>query len=535
MRIVAAPADVMDGTRSVLDETAEFEDMVKSMTIAAFDSGTGYLVGCVHRRSGEFDISLPMDRSYRIYLLANMGDRTGDIPNEMSAMQSFSYDIESYSRLKDMGLPMVCVEDTPWTPELELDLRRLMAKLVITVDKSDIADMGGGGEESFRNHRIAVHRVARVLYPFATGGSAAKSAEDLFVEDGIEFDLFADETAANSEEMLLYVPENMQEADTDPAGKELCTYVSMNGYKDGTDDGVYGRFVYRFFPESDNTSALKGGRRYDVTLKLTWNGMYMEGDWKVERSDWSDNRRIFVSIAPDRGYDSSVSTSIARGSVDVPVYIYYSPQGKEYEGGADHHDKGWVFQPMYSFDGNVPISEFKENTDEFAGVVMSSGFVEHTDCWTKHYVTIPASTYAGYGNTMFYVTRDRRERAVLKIKVTQPVIEFSPLRILSLFHEYGYESRRTIRVNPASPVRPCNITVYTRDNNLITLGDFNPETGKVDVYWNDTNTSSSDKIARVYLHSEACGVTSVCTLVQKSRPDLSIDGEMEGGGADIEY
>ncbi len=517
MRIMTVPEGM--GTRSVLEETGEFEDRVNSMTIAAFDSNTGYLVGCAYPQAGNWGINLPTDRTYRIYLLANMGDQTGMIPAEASGMEGFRYDLVSYSRLKENGLPMVCDTLTAWKPELTLDLRRLMAKLAITVDKGNMSEMGGGGEEAFRNHRIAVHRIVRILTPFAEGGSAAQSEADFFTLDEVEYDTFSDATAEESEEMLLYVPENVQ--DTGLVGKELCTYVSMSGRKDGSTDGVYGDLVYRFIPGSDKASGfgLKGGKRYDITLKLTWNGMYAEGDWKVERSGWRDNRRILVSLAPDKGYVPAASVSLAKGSSAVPVYVYYSPQGKDYaEGEANHHEKGWTYF-----------------IEEPAGDMMSTGLVEHTLYRSIHYVTIPATTSSGYENAIYYATMDEREKAVLKIRVAEPVIEFAPASMLFLFHEYGYASRQAIRISPASPVRPCNITVYTPDDDLITLGPFNRETGKVEVYWNDTNTSSNPKTAKVYLHSEACSVTAVCTLTQQSRPDLSVDEEIYGNDVDIEY
>ncbi len=554
MSIYAAPEDGAGMTRSVLEETPAFEDLVTCVTVAAFDNATGRLVGTFYRHSGQFDISLPMDRTYRIFLLANMGDCTGRIPYGMADMENFRYDVASYQRLKKMGLPMVWTEVTPWAPKLTLPLRRLMAKLVIRVDKTDIAGMGGGGEESFRNRMVEVHRVARALYPFADEGSAAKGKADLFDDGEIEYDIFSDMTAVRSEELVMYVPENMQgtkrtgisrpgdKSESNPylTGTELCTYVSLEGYKDGSADGVYGNLVYRFFPGSDNVSNfdLMGGKRYDLTLKLTWNGMYTAGDWQVERRDWRDRRKVFVSLGADGGYVSELSVSLARGSTGVPVYICYSPQGKEYGNGeACHYTGGWMFGPESSLDSPASVSYVpaKNNKGEFLGRLMSTGFVEHREYHTVHYVTVPMTTEAGYENSINYLTLDRRKKAVLNVKVAEPSINLSPESMLFLFHEYGYDSRRTIRMDPSSTVRTCNVSVDTDDDELITIGPFDPEAGKVDVYWNDTNTTSSPKTAGVCFRSEACGVIAVCTLVQQSRPALSVDDEMAGGSADIEY
>ncbi len=526
MGIEAAPADI---TRSVLDETFEFENMVTSMTIAAFDNNTGYLVGSSYHQSGRTEINLPVGRTYRLCLLANMGDLTGRIPEKLSDMESFSYEIADYSGLKTDGLPMLGDTVSNWTPELKVNLRRLMAKLAITVDKKEIASMGGGGEDSFRNNRISVHNVARVIYPFAPGGSAARDAGDLFSLEEVEFDTFVDATATTSEELCLYVPENMQGAKAGPGpgleGRELCTYVSFDGSKEGLTDGVYGDFIYRFFPGSADGHNLDlcGGKQYKVTLQLTWDRMFAEGDWKVEKSGWSDNRRIFLSLYPDRDYISRTSIRLARGSTGVPVYVFYSPQGNAYESEAAgkqprHYEKGWEFY-----------------VDEPADGQMITGLVEHTPYRSEHFVTIPSATWSGYTNVITYATLDKREKASLYIETVEPVIEYSPSSMLFLFHEYGYDSRQTIRIDPASPVRPCNITVYTDDSDLITLGPFDNETGKVDVYWNDTNTSSAPKKAEIYLYSEACGVRAVCTVIQQNRPVLSVDEELPGDGDEIYY
>ncbi len=558
MRITAVPDDSLSMTRSVLDETAAYEDMVTCITVAAFDNSSGYLVSCSHHESGNLAVNLPMDRTYRIFMLANMGDLSGEIPSLMKDMQSFRYDVRSYSLLKRQGLPMACSMVTPWAPDLTVYLQRLMAKLVITVDKNNISDMGGGGDEAFRNHKIAVNRVARILYPFASGGSSVRGVDDLFEDGDIEYETFADATAVNSEEIVLYVPENKQGAKLDEdarpedksesneelSGAELCTYVSLDGYKDGNLDGVYGSFVYRFFPGSDNSSNfdLEGGKKYLVTLKLTWNGMFAEGDWKVSRSGWKDGRRLLISLEKDRAYGPDLSVCLARGSTDIPVYIYYSPHGEAYEseaeGGEPHHySEGWMFRPKSSIDDSSGSSgpPAEDNEGEFIGSRMSLGFVGHTGYRTKHYVTIPFTTESGYANRIEYCTNDGREGSVLNIEVAEPRIDLTPESMLFLFTEYGYGTRRTIKVDPDSPVRACNIVAYTDDSDLITLGTFDPETGQVDVYWNDTNTTSSPKTAQVFFHSGSCGVTAVCNLTQQNKPGLIIGEDEDGGDGFIEY
>ncbi len=556
MIISAMPEDFVIQTRSVLSETAAFENKITGITFAAYDNSTGMLISCLHTDQSRFDISLDKSKTYRIVMLANMGDMTAKFPSKMSGLSSLKHTIASYSQMNSLGLPMVCDVVTPWQPSLTLSLRRLVAKLVVTVDKSDIASMGGGGAASFRNARISVSRISRALYPFAAGGSRASRTSDLFPTDGLEYDTFSSPTANVSEELVLYVPENRQgtllpgntesmdksESNAALSGEELCTFISLNGVKNGSVDGVSGNLTYRLFPGADNVSNfdLEGGKKYMIRLKLTWDGMHIEGNWKVEKSNWSDSREIYFSLDKDSGYTTSRSINLAKGSTQVPVYIYYSPLGLTYEpegaGDAHHLAKGWGFQTMYSPSSTTTrLTELQPCDGNLTGTYMSTGFVEHSDYWTKHYITIPKSTGVGYSNKIGYMTSDRSAQAVLSITAVNPSIIFSPTSMEFKFNEYGYESRRVIIVSNNSPVRPCNINITTNDSSLITISEFDKETGTAYVYWNSPNTGSAVRNAKVTLYSDACQVSAACTLTQQAKGGFVIGGDEDGGGGDIDY
>ncbi len=556
MNVVVAAEDFSVSTRSVLPETAAFENMITDVTLLAYDNDSGCLIGSLYSSSSELAISLPKEKNYRIVVFANMGDQTGNASSRMSDLESFRYTVLNYSQLKGLGIPMVCDMVTPWKSSLTVSLRRLMAKLVVKVDKSDISTMGGGGETSFSNSHISVSRIARTLHPLATGGSRALSEEELFQGEDIEYDTFSSTTADISNELVLYVPENRQgnllpdngnamdksESNTGLAGEELCTYIIHKGHKNGSTDGVSGNIVYKFFPGADNLGSfdLEGGKRYDITLRLTWNGMYTEGNWKVKKSDWIDSREISVSLFRDRAYSGSCSVALAQGSTDVPVYIYYSPSGLDYEpegSGKPHHfSKGWGFLTQTSPGcADTALTDLQPGNGVLSGTYMSTGFVEHGAFRTRHYITIPKSTVAGYSNKIMYTTNDRSRTATLALTVAQPQIIFSPASMVFGFNEYGYDTRRTIQVSSGSPVRPCNIDVHTDDTGLITLGAFDKETGSVYVYWNSSNTGSAVKAARVTLYSDVCGVSATCTLTQQSKGGFVIEDEENGGDGDIDY
>ncbi len=554
MSVTAVPDDFNIETRSRLPESSEFEDLISNINFLAYDDGTGELVSSCYCAGSELSVNIPKERTYHIFLLANMGDQTGKVPVNMKTpeFESFRYVIPGYEYMSANGIPMVCDIVTPWKSSLTLSLRRLLAKLEIRVDKSDIIASGGGGANSFRNTRLMVERVAKALYPFAPGGSRAKGADDLFTGSAVEQAYFGSADLVTSETLVLYVPENMQgtllpegtssmdksESNASLSGEDLCTYVQLEGVKDGTTDGVSGSLLYRFFPGTDkdqvsyNNFDLKGGLKYQIGLNLSWNGMYTTGNWKVERSGWSDSRQIKISREKDKSYTSFLIYPLARGSEGVPLYIFYSPHGEEYEAegtGSPHHfNGGWGFKMN-------PYTQVMPNTQVLSNSSVTVGFKRHTDYMTEHYITIPKSAQAGHLESITYYTTDGLKNAILALNVVDPVIRYSPTSMEFAFSEYGYDSRRYISISSLSPVRPVNIEVYTNDSSLITLGTFDKETGSVYVYWNNTNTGSSERSATVYLTSESCEVTASCVLTQQAKGGLVIGGEEDGGGGDIDY
>ncbi len=294
----------------------------------------------------------------------------------------------------------------------------------------------GGADYSFCNNVVKVRRAARAVFPFEDGGSSAKSADDLNA-DVSDWQTVADGYDDLSETLTLYIPENMQgdllDANSNPWDKSesnsgldasLCTYITVEGFKDGEVDGVEGDFVYRFFPGENDVRNfdLQGNMVYEITLELTWDGMYVDDNWKVEKSNWSDSRSIQVSTSEDHGYARNATLTLMHGAEDVPVYIYFSPHGEEYEseldgGEAHHYDMGWVFMPEYSPSDGTGAVVPKENNSEFTGYYMSTGLVRHTEYRTVHYVTIPATTPPGYTNRIIYMTADGRKSAWLDIVV----------------------------------------------------------------------------------------------------------------------
>ncbi len=430
MHVSLSPLDASCVDVRTALETNALEDKISHATVCAYDKETGRLAAVVHSAS-EPVLTLAVDRMYDVYVIANMGDLSESIPVCESDMETFKCVVPSSDNMKARGLPMAGMASSACVGNVTVKVRRLVAKLNIIIDHSEMDS--GGADMSFCNTAVKVHRAANVVRPFADGGSAAESADEINPEV-YDCQVVVDGYADLSEEITLYVPENMQgnllSGNLDPWEKSessdvsLCTYISMEGVKDGAVDGVEGDFVYRFFPGTDDVRNfdLQGNKVYDISLVLTWDGMYVEDSWKVEKSNWSDSRRLMVSLSEDRGYASKARLDIVRGSSDVPVYICYSPSGMPYEsegsGGEAHHlNRGWIFMPLYPLSDGAADTSPKPNDSEFIGTYMSTGFVGHSEYRTIHYVTVPETTPAGYSNRIVYRTADGRRNAWLDIHV----------------------------------------------------------------------------------------------------------------------
>ncbi len=434
MQIFLSPLEALSpDLRSSL--SSALEDKIRDAAVAAYDRETGILADAVYSDAAP-SLNLMSGRVYNIYALANMGDVTDAFPVSESDVRKLRFALPSFSSLENQGLPMAAMTSSAASGSLSMQLKRMVAKVNITIDHSDMD--AGGSDRSFSNTVVKVHRAAKAIYPFAEGGSAALNKDDLY-QDVTDFQTISDGYADVSEKLVLYVPENMQgnlggdnddpwgkSESEDDSGLSLCTFISLEGVKDGTVDGVEGDMVYRFFPGEDNTRNfdLQGNKVYDISMELTWDGMYVADNWKVEKNNWSDSRRILVSTSEDHGYSASASLVIPRGAEDFPVYVYYSPHGMPYEseedGGEGHHyGKGWVFMLSHHPSGSPGPTAPQPNTSDFSGSYMSTGFVGHTAYRTVHYITIPPATPAGYSNRIMYRTADGRREAWLDIEVIE--------------------------------------------------------------------------------------------------------------------
>lgn len=261
------------------------------------------------------DWRLPAGRAYTVYAVGNMGNILNSLPRTETGydMASFRYEIPAYAGLTAMPMAKTAVfSASQFTDganiQLSIALERLMAKVVVRVNKSGITS--GQAAQALQSASLHLRQVAKALYPFRADGSMALSEADVF-SGSTDYYVFPSGEAWNmdSGDITLYVPENRQgtgvtgvsQADKQPASGRaaLCTYLEYTAGKDGSSDGVLAdQMTYRAYlgeDESEDFNVIRD-RIYSATLSLSWNGMW-EGAWRVTTSSFSDTRTLVISAS----------------------------------------------------------------------------------------------------------------------------------------------------------------------------------------------------------------------------------------------
>ena len=537
------------GTRSVLPSTDAFETRISEVTVMAYTASGALETAEYFPSAGTFTISLSRAAGHTLYLFVNMGDLRGSAPDAESGVGGVSWTIPSYSSVSSKGIPMAGRKTIPaGATTASINVRRLMAKLLLTVDHGGMAS--GGDEQAFRNGTVRLRNAARTLRPFASGGSRAQAASELFAGDTDWADLSGDAFASPSETAVLYVPENCQgtllgqgagtldkslsnAALSGQGASALCTWLEFTGEKVGGRDGVAGALTYRFFPGADaaRNFDLEGGKRYEVTLVLTWDGMFIDGNWMVERSDgWSDTRLIQVAGTPDGPFSDEVRLSLPPGVQDYPYYVFYSPSGASFSatpagGSHPHATYGWTF----SFDGRKAASNSAIIT---AGDGVQVGHSNHGQAFSVQKISIPPDDGLYYqSRVVVYHTMDGRHRATVHVDIAEPEILISPTTVTRQWNEYGSPSSFSVRVIGGN-VPPGQISVRGSGGELY-VGPYDPATGQVTGYWKSANVSSARR--RGYVWLEGLGASVACTVLQETKAAFIVNDDSDDGGADNTY
>ena len=527
-------------TRSVLPATDAFEKKISDVTVMAYTAAGILETAEYFSSTGTFTISLSKATAHTLYLFVNMGDLRGAAPNAESGIASVSYAVPSYSSVSTKGIPMAGKKTiSAGATSATVNVRRLMAKLLLTVDHGGMAS--GGDDQAFRNGTVRLRGAARILRPFASGGSRAQSTSELFTGDTDYADLSGNAFATPSETAVLYVPENCQGtllgagagqldkswSNTEfnsQGGAACCTWLEFSGTKVGTKDGVSGSLTYRFYPGADpvRNFDLEGGKRYDITLVLTWDGMFINGNWMVERSDdWSDSRRIQVSERSDGGWSDEIRLSLPPGVQDYPYYVLYSPSG----GSSPHASYGWTF----TFDGRTAPSNTSVIT---AADGIQVGYSSHASAWSVQKISIPLDDNLYYeSREVVCHTVDGRHRATVHVDIVEPEIVISPTSVTRQWNAYGASSSFTVRVVGGN-VPLSQISVRGSGGELY-VSTYDPDTGQVTGYWKTANGTSTQR--RGYIWFEGLDASVACTVLQSAKSSFIVNDDSDEGEADNTY
>ena len=130
-------------TRSVLPGDAAFETKVTEVTVLSYNSSTGVLEDASYFTTNPFTLSLESRYGHDLYILVNMGDLRGSAPASKNGASGISDTIPSYTSVSSKGIPMAAQKSVAaGTRSVTIPVRRLMAKLAITVDHSQMASGG---------------------------------------------------------------------------------------------------------------------------------------------------------------------------------------------------------------------------------------------------------------------------------------------------------------------------------------------------------------------------------------------------------
>lgn len=338
MQTVYLDFPVQTAVKSLFSE----QEMSRINTLTVYgEDETGFWRRAHVERGGTtsgLQMSFPAGRRVTFYVLANMAavipvDKDGRL-----APEACQYLLPASANFSGTGVPMagsasIVLPSGGGKQTLSVPLERLVAKVVVRIDKSDLT--GGLKTPVLASDRICIRQANRLLRPFAAEGSRAASARDLFDDRLRPFDVevFSGGTDMEHKGIVLYVPENDQGSwEQLPPGKAaLCTYIEYTGRKDGSQDGVDGPLCYRAYLGSNTADdySVRRNSVYNASLSLTWDGLMWRADgWRIDADGLTDERRLVISLDNDSAQEvagNSLGKILREGGRDV--YVNFSRDG----------------------------------------------------------------------------------------------------------------------------------------------------------------------------------------------------------------
>lgn len=312
---------------------SDVENIFTGAVLAAYHSDTGLIDSEIYipadKMGGSISIGLPKGK-YDFYLTGNMwnvrksdGTTTGvGFPASETDVSAMFYRIdgkdvdsdyrrETFSEISKFGIPLcwsaASVDITSSGP-LNIQMRRLLSKLTVTIDHSGIS---GTELSDFENGSLHIRQANCKIAPFDPQGSKAVSSQDI-IETG-DYDSAMENGLLK--EFVFYVPENRQgvlmPGNSDPYSKDMdgvenangnngvskmLTYVEFTGRLSNANTGLGGVAVYRFFLGRNATTDFDITRNNSMKVLLGFNvNSLFKAEWKIDVDDVTDGRQFYLS------------------------------------------------------------------------------------------------------------------------------------------------------------------------------------------------------------------------------------------------
>lgn len=317
------------------------EEMISDISLMIFDE-TGAAEDCfwLPRGKRECTARLIMDKEYTFCACANFGYQV--YADHIDELEEITFHMAYPDEYRE-GIPMYSMEKVRITdePEVTLNLKRLMAKISLRIDRSRLdKDV----EMHVRSVRIGnCPRMANVFTQ-----SRVRDGDDCFPAGFTRGALEAAGLNINaskgmSKEISLYMLENMQGEiphsvtsdsdkvfDKDDPMREKCSYIEIE--MDYISDQMYSQskgLIYRFYLGEDRKSLdVERNCHYHITVTPENDGLSDDG-WRVDKSDLTEFGPPSIM-----GYPSNY----IRGDIGDRIHIWceYSPWNAPFDVGISY-------------------------------------------------------------------------------------------------------------------------------------------------------------------------------------------------------
>lgn len=314
------------------------EEMISDISLMIFDE-TGAAEDCFWLPGGKRECTarLIMDKEYTFCVCANFGYQV--YADHIDELEEITFHMAYPDEYRE-GIPMYCMEKIRITdePEVTLNLKRLMAKISMRIDRSRL-------DEDVEMHvrSVRIGNCPRMVNVFTE--SRVRDGDNCFpagftrgaLETGA---LNINASKGMSDEIHLYMLENMQGEiphsvtsdadkvfDKDDPMREKCSYIEIE--MDYISDQMYSQskgLIYRFYLGEDRKSLdVERNCHYHITVTPENAGLSDDG-WRVDKSDLTEFGPPSIT-----GYPASY----IRGDIGDKIHIWceFSPWNAPFDVG----------------------------------------------------------------------------------------------------------------------------------------------------------------------------------------------------------